>query len=96
MNVLCREFADTPDWSYLDGRPAPLIGGQRKRYEQQMDYNRTIQTLLQQVDYAKETQAAKLTEQQANKDHLIKNKLRCKGKQLYLAEKKQLAKMRTN
>lgn len=73
-------IADTPDWSYLDGRPAPLTGAQRKRYFQQMDYNRTIQTLLEQVDGAKAKEEARLAELSQTKQQIIANKLRSKAR----------------
>lgn len=78
-----REFADAPDWSYLDGRPAPLGSGQRKRYLQQVEYNQTIQRMIHEVDTAKTAEAERIQKIAETKQQIIANKLRPKGKDLF-------------
>lgn len=78
-----REFADAPDWSYLDGRPAPLGSGQRKRYLQQVEYNQAIQRMIHEVDTAKTAEAERIQKIAETKQQIIANKLRPKGKDLF-------------
>ena len=75
-----RCLAETPDWSYLDGRPAPLGVGQKQRYVEQIKYNMRIQSLLYQIDNAVDTVRLQNEEREYTKQQIISKKLRCKAK----------------
>jgi len=80
-----RIFADVADWSYLDGRPGSLNTSQIKRYNLQAGYNRTIQTMLGDVDQAKKAEEERLATRDTTKRETIANKLNAKGAVEYYA-----------
>ncbi|XP_003747142.1 39S ribosomal protein L52, mitochondrial [Galendromus occidentalis] len=75
-----RVFADAPDWSRLDGTPAPLNNAQRRRYLQQLTYNQRVQMLLSQVDGARAAVQEAKEKIETDKKRIIANKLKSKAK----------------
>ena len=53
---------------------------QKRRYLEQIEYNRRIQTLLSQVDNAKSTHEKNLQEEEQSRKRIIAEKLRSKAK----------------
>lgn len=81
-------IVEAPDWSFADGRPAPLLKGQRRRMIYQMHYAKIITELLQEVDFA-EKRHERIRNEKDSKDHFItETKLREKGKSRYTAKNK--------
>ncbi|XP_050046197.1 large ribosomal subunit protein mL52 [Dermacentor andersoni] len=74
-----REFADTPDWTFNDGRPTPLTGRQRKRYLQQMEYCTTIVRYLKEIKDAQEANVRVAQEEEEIKKRVASGKFRQKG-----------------
>ena len=67
-------LADLPDWSYADGRPAPLGTGQQKRLAKQKEYADIIYKTVHAIEKAKEEIAS------ATKARVEKPRLRLKPK----------------
>uniref|UniRef100_A0A6B0UU73 Large ribosomal subunit protein mL52 n=1 Tax=Ixodes ricinus TaxID=34613 RepID=A0A6B0UU73_IXORI len=74
-----RIFADTPDWSFADGRPAPLNTNQKKRYLQQIEYTKTIVKYLNELECAKAAAAAETQEVELRKERIMSGKFSPKG-----------------
>jgi large subunit ribosomal protein L52 len=72
-------LTDKSDYSYLDGRPAEIGIGVKRRLEKQKEYAKKIVTLSKEMDFAvnryKALEQQKLEEQQ----RLLNNKLKRKG-----------------
>ncbi|KAJ8713688.1 hypothetical protein PYW07_014058 [Mythimna separata] len=72
-------LTDTPDFTYLDGRPTPLLQKQKKRILRQREFASKIVELCSEIDFAKERhnylQAAKEDERKS----IIANRLKPKG-----------------
>lgn len=47
-------LTDLPDWSYVDGRPAPATKGQQRRAQRQRVLNERILRLMREMDDAKD------------------------------------------
>ncbi|XP_006009824.1 39S ribosomal protein L52, mitochondrial [Latimeria chalumnae] len=43
-------MTDLPDWSYADGRPGPLMNGQKRRKEERAEFARRVVMLSSEVD----------------------------------------------
>ncbi|XP_064466987.1 large ribosomal subunit protein mL52-like isoform X2 [Ornithodoros turicata] len=75
----CRIFADEPDWSFADGRPAPLNVRQKERYLQQIDYCKTVVKMLKELHDAKEAQVGHIKSVLEKKQQIMSGKFRAKG-----------------
>uniref|UniRef100_A0A224Z1U4 Large ribosomal subunit protein mL52 n=1 Tax=Rhipicephalus zambeziensis TaxID=60191 RepID=A0A224Z1U4_9ACAR len=72
-------FADAPDWTFNDGRPTPLIGCQKKRYLQQLEYCTTIVKYLKEINEAQETTVHVAQEEEEIKKRVASGKFKQKG-----------------
>ena len=73
-NVAYGEMADTPDWSFLDGRPAPpgFRATQRKAIQRQIceriiQLNAEINSAKRQINNKKQLRIKYMTERQRNR-----------------------------
>ncbi|XP_011438497.3 large ribosomal subunit protein mL52 [Magallana gigas] len=65
---------DLPDFSYLDGRPAPLTQRQMGRLEERKQTAKKVYTLLGEIEYAKERHRKLSEEKQHEKPFPLKPK----------------------
>ncbi|XP_054719794.1 39S ribosomal protein L52, mitochondrial-like [Uloborus diversus] len=72
-------MTDLPDWSYADGRPAPLSHGQRKRIKLQKQYCEQIIQLTKEVDECFELQKEKTAKENEKREAFLRNRLKPKG-----------------
>lgn len=72
-------FADTPDWTFNDGRPTPLNGKQKKRYLEQLEYCATIVKYLKEINNAQEMAAQVAQENEELKKRVASGKFKQKG-----------------
>ncbi|VVC95820.1 unnamed protein product [Leptidea sinapis] len=67
-------LTDGPDYTFLDGRPTPLL--------QHQQYAARIVQLCSEVDFAKTRYANKIQAAQDERDNILRNRLKPKGKLL--------------
>ncbi|XP_076828677.1 large ribosomal subunit protein mL52-like [Brachyhypopomus gauderio] len=72
-------LTDLPDWSYADGRPAPLLKGQVRRQKQREDFARRAVYLNAEVDQGMETWKMKKKDEEKAKEQLKSSMLKPKG-----------------
>ncbi|XP_041987774.1 39S ribosomal protein L52, mitochondrial [Aricia agestis] len=75
-------LTDGPDYTFLDGRPTPLLQKQKKRMLQQREFASKIVELSAELDFAKKRYQDNLRAEQEERDSIIRNRLRPKGKAL--------------
>ncbi|XP_050667243.1 39S ribosomal protein L52, mitochondrial [Leptidea sinapis] len=75
-------LTDGPDYTFLDGRPTPLLKKQKARMEQHQQYAARIVQLCSEVDFAKTRYANKIQAAQDERDNILRNRLKPKGKLL--------------
>ncbi|XP_036332335.1 39S ribosomal protein L52, mitochondrial [Rhagoletis pomonella] len=68
-----------PDYTFLDGRPTPLGSNQKRRIKKQQEIAAKIVTLNSELDFAKRRYARIQAERKAEKENVIKSKLKPKG-----------------
>ncbi|XP_018336536.1 39S ribosomal protein L52, mitochondrial [Agrilus planipennis] len=80
-------LTDSPDYSFLDGRPTPYGVRQTKRLIKQKEIAESIIMLSSEVDFAVERHKKLQAEKVANEQKIIDRKLKPKGKLLLLNKK---------
>ncbi|CAG5929144.1 unnamed protein product [Menidia menidia] len=75
-------LTDLPDWSFADGRPAPLMKGQMKRKQEREALARRIVMLSSEVDKGIEAWEEKQEEAKRAEEHKKSLLLKPKGKLL--------------
>ncbi|KAL3046294.1 hypothetical protein OYC64_004326 [Pagothenia borchgrevinki] len=75
-------MTDLPDWSFADGRPAPLLKGQLRRKQEREDLARRIVMLSSEVDKGMESWNDKQEEAQRMVEHKKSLLLKPKGMML--------------
>ncbi|OWR54127.1 large ribosomal subunit protein mL52 isoform X2 [Danaus plexippus] len=73
---------DAPDYTYLDGRPTPLLQKQKKRMLRQQDYARQIIANISEIDFAKQRYFDNMKAAEEDRNNIINNRLKPKGKAL--------------
>ncbi|KAI0225559.1 39S ribosomal protein L52, mitochondrial [Lamellibrachia satsuma] len=69
-------LVDIPDWSYADGRPAPLGRREIARRERRRDCAMRVVELIDEMKFAKKNYARKQKLQEEEKNRLISRKLK--------------------
>ncbi|XP_026867307.2 39S ribosomal protein L52, mitochondrial isoform X1 [Electrophorus electricus] len=72
-------MTDLPDWSYADGRPAPLLKGQVRRRKQREVFARRAVYLSAEVDQGIDTWMMKKKVKERAKEQLKSSMLKPKG-----------------
>ncbi|XP_015911644.1 large ribosomal subunit protein mL52 [Parasteatoda tepidariorum] len=72
-------LTDLPDWSYADGRPAPLSEGQKRKIRLNKEYCEQIIKLSKEVDEVNELNMEKALKEESLRQKAIKNRLKQKG-----------------
>ncbi|XP_038223528.1 39S ribosomal protein L52, mitochondrial [Zerene cesonia] len=75
-------LTDGPDYTFLDGRPTPLLKKQQLRMIKQQDYATKIVELTSELEFAKNRYQDKIRMEQEERDAVLRNRLKPKGKQL--------------
>ncbi|CAH0730017.1 unnamed protein product, partial [Brenthis ino] len=75
-------LTDGPDYTFLDGRPTPLLQKQKKRMLKQQDYATKIVTLCSEIDFAKKRYQDMLNAKEEERRKIISNRLKPKGRAL--------------
>ncbi|XP_074646560.1 large ribosomal subunit protein mL52-like [Tubulanus polymorphus] len=75
-------LTDLPDWSYLDGRPTPIGGGQRKRMESNIDIGKQILNGLEDIERAEKMYEARINNNKKRRQDILNGKLKKKGNHL--------------
>ncbi|CAG9561454.1 unnamed protein product [Danaus chrysippus] len=73
---------DAPDYTFLDGRPTPLLQKQKKRMLRQQDYARQIVESISEIDFAKQRYLDNIKAVEEERNKIINNRLKPKGKEL--------------
>ncbi|KAF5280224.1 hypothetical protein FQA39_LY05358 [Lamprigera yunnana] len=79
-------ITDSPDYTFLDGRPTPYGTRQKKRMIKQKEIAEAIIKLTGEVDFAVERHKQLLIDEEQRKENILANKLKPKG--LLLLKKK--------
>ncbi|XP_053963118.1 39S ribosomal protein L52, mitochondrial [Anastrepha ludens] len=79
-------LTNLPDYSFLDGRPTPLGANQKRRLKKQQEIAAKILTLSNELDFAKKRYARIQAEKAAEKENVLKGKLKPKGYMLLKKE----------
>lgn len=79
-------LTDSPDYTFLDGRPTPYGVRQRHRLEKQKEYAETVMKLSKELDFAVEHHKQKEIAETERRQQILDNKLKPKG--LLLLRKK--------
>lgn len=72
-------LTDKPDYSYLDGRPAEIGLGMKRRMEKNREYAKKILTLTKEIDFAVERHKALEQEKEQKRQRKLDSKLKRKG-----------------
>ncbi|XP_017836626.1 39S ribosomal protein L52, mitochondrial [Drosophila busckii] len=72
-------LTNLPDYTYLDGRTTPLGSNQKKRLLKQQEIATKIVELSSELEFAKKRHAQLKAKAQAERDRVMKNKLKPKG-----------------
>ncbi|XP_045451048.1 39S ribosomal protein L52, mitochondrial isoform X2 [Melitaea cinxia] len=75
-------LTDGPDYTFLDGRPTPLLQKQKKRMLKHQEYASKIVTLCSELDFAKQRHQNMLKAKEDERKAIISNRLKPKGKAL--------------
>ncbi|XP_023940928.2 39S ribosomal protein L52, mitochondrial [Bicyclus anynana] len=73
-------LTDGPDYTYLDGRPTPLLVKQKMRMLKQQNYANQIVTLCSELDFAKKRHQEILNAKEQERQDIINDRLKPKGK----------------
>ncbi|XP_053606666.1 large ribosomal subunit protein mL52 [Plodia interpunctella] len=76
-------LTDGPDYTFLDGRPTPLLHKQKQRMLKQREYASQIVQMSAELDFAKDRYQKNLQTAAAERQKVIDNRLKPKGKALY-------------
>ncbi|PZC78754.1 hypothetical protein B5X24_HaOG217212 [Helicoverpa armigera] len=72
-------LTDTPDFTYLDGRPTPLLQKQKKRIIKQREMAAKIVEMCSELDFAKERYQNMEAEKEQERQSILANRLKPKG-----------------
>jgi len=72
-------FADSPDYTYLDGRPTPLGSSRLKRALKQREFTKKIVQFSQEMDFAVDLNEKRKEQEAARKQRVLERKLKPKG-----------------
>ncbi|XP_059058046.1 large ribosomal subunit protein mL52 [Achroia grisella] len=72
-------LTDGPDYTFLDGRPTPLLHKQKLRILKQQDYAAQIVEMCAELDFAKKRHQDILKAEAEEKQKYIDNRLKPKG-----------------
>ncbi|XP_063363386.1 large ribosomal subunit protein mL52 [Cydia amplana] len=72
-------LTDGPDYTFLDGRPTPLLHKQKLRMEKQQDYASRIVQLSSELDFAKERYQNIQKAKEEERQRILNNRLKPKG-----------------
>ncbi|XP_045766791.1 39S ribosomal protein L52, mitochondrial [Maniola jurtina] len=75
-------LTDGPDYTFLDGRPTPLLQKQKKRMLKQQEFANQIVTLCSEVDFAKRRHQDMVQAKEQERQDIINNRLKPKGNAL--------------
>ncbi|XP_063382296.1 large ribosomal subunit protein mL52 [Cydia fagiglandana] len=75
-------LTDGPDYTFLDGRPTPLLHKQKLRMEKQQDYASRIVQLSSELDFAKERYQNIQKAKEEERQRILNNRLKPKGESL--------------
>lgn len=75
-------LTDAPDYTYLDGRPTPLLHKQKLRMLRQREYAKQIVELSAELDFAKKRYQDMLKAKEEERENIINNRLKPKGKMI--------------
>ncbi|KAM3955853.1 mitochondrial ribosomal protein L52 isoform 2-T2 [Aphomia sociella] len=75
-------LTDGPDYTFLDGRPTPLLHKQKLRMLKQREYAAQIVEMCSELDFAKERHQNILKAEAEEKQKYIDSRLKPKGKAL--------------
>ncbi|XP_049874365.1 39S ribosomal protein L52, mitochondrial [Pectinophora gossypiella] len=72
-------LTDGPDYTFLDGRPTPLLHKQKQRMLKQQGYASRIVELCSELEFAKTRHQGIIKEEQEKRASIIRNRLKAKG-----------------
>ncbi|XP_034831408.1 large ribosomal subunit protein mL52 [Maniola hyperantus] len=75
-------LTDGPDYTFLDGRPTPLLQKQKQRMLKQQEFANQIVTLCSEVDFAKRRHQDMVQAKEQERQDIINNRLKPKGNSL--------------
>ncbi|XP_014365029.2 39S ribosomal protein L52, mitochondrial [Papilio machaon] len=75
-------LTDGPDYTFLDGRPTPLLHKQKLRMLKQRDFASRIVELSSELDFAKTRHQKMLEAKEEERNTILNNRLKPKGKAL--------------
>ncbi|CAH1638527.1 unnamed protein product [Spodoptera littoralis] len=75
-------LTDAPDFTYLDGRPTPLLIKQKKRMLRQREFASKIVEMCSELDFAKERYNYIEASKEQERQNVIANRLKTKGNAL--------------
>ncbi|XP_068618644.1 large ribosomal subunit protein mL52 [Battus philenor] len=75
-------LTDGPDYTFLDGRPTPLLQKQKQRMLKHRDFASRIVELSAELDFAKARHQKMLEDKELERQNIIRNRLKPKGKAL--------------
>ncbi|XP_052758988.1 39S ribosomal protein L52, mitochondrial isoform X2 [Galleria mellonella] len=81
-------LTDGPDYTFLDGRPTPLLHKQKLRMLKQREYAAQIVEMCAELDFAKERHQNLLKAEAEEKQKYIESRLKPKGNMLSRNSKK--------
>ncbi|XP_039755502.1 39S ribosomal protein L52, mitochondrial [Pararge aegeria] len=76
-------LTDSPDYTFLDGRPTPLLVKQKKRMLKQQNYANQIVTLCSELDFAKQRHQDAVRAKEQERQDIIRNRLKPKGNAMF-------------
>ncbi|KPI97187.1 39S ribosomal protein L52, mitochondrial [Papilio xuthus] len=75
-------LTDGPDYTFLDGRPTPLLHKQKLRMLKQRDFASRIVELSSELDFAKTRHEKMIEAKEEERKTILSNRLKPKGKTL--------------
>ncbi|XP_013172074.1 PREDICTED: 39S ribosomal protein L52, mitochondrial [Papilio xuthus] len=75
-------LTDGPDYTFLDGRPTPLLHKQKLRMLKQRDFASRIVELSSELDFAKTRHEKMIEAEEEERKTILSNRLKPKGKAL--------------
>ncbi|XP_047534442.1 39S ribosomal protein L52, mitochondrial [Vanessa atalanta] len=76
-------LTDGQDYTFLDGRPTPLLQKQKKRMLKHQEYASQIVSMCSEVDFAKQRHQNAIRAKEEERQAIISNRLKPKGKALW-------------
>ncbi|XP_018601944.1 39S ribosomal protein L52, mitochondrial-like isoform X2 [Scleropages formosus] len=80
-------LTDLPDWSFADGRPAPLMKGQLRRQKEREEFARRVVVLSTEMEAGMQKWRVKKEEEQIMREKKKSQLLKPKGKLLLKTKK---------